>query len=185
MQKVCDCRLPCRHGGIGSGRRRIRPARGAPAEAYPQESFYFRGDAGWSRLEPDEFNLVTLGIGIGYQYSPIFRTDFRFDYGFAPDAPRVGDKIGTVTANAYLDLPLDFAFRPYVGAGIGWGFANTLLDDGNGLAAALMGGLTFDVSRDVAVDVGYRFRAIAIDGGLFADDNARDHAVTAGLRFKY
>src|SRR5262245_37351713 len=156
-----------------------------PAGAYPQESFYFRGDAGWALIEPDEFNLATLGIGIGYQYSPVFRTDLRFDYGFAPDAPRVGDKIGTVTANAYLDLPLGFWVRPYVGAGVGWRFANTLSDDENGVAAALMGGLTFDVDRDVAVDLGYRFRTILTDADFFADDNPHDHAVTVGMRFKY
>ena len=73
----------------------------------------------------------------------------------------------------------------YVGAGIGFGFANTRPKDENGVAAALMGGLTFDVDRDVAVDVGYRFRTIVTDADFFADDNPHDHAVTVGLRFKY
>jgi opacity protein-like surface antigen len=156
-----------------------------PAETYAQESFYFRGDAGWSRIEPDAFDLVTVGIGIGYQYSSVFRTDLRFDYGFAADSPAVGDKMGSVTANAYLDLPLGSWVRPYVGAGVGWGFANTVLDGRKGLAAALMAGLTFDLDRDTAVDVGYRFRTISTGADIFADDNPHDHAVMAGLRFKY
>ena len=48
-----------------------------------------------------------------------------------------------------------------------------------------MGGVSWDVSKFVAVDVGYRFRTIATDDSMFADDNVRDHSVTAGLRFKF
>ena len=111
----------------------------------------------------------------------MFRTDVRFDYGFDYDLGH-GDKagIGTVTANGYIDLPMGLPVTPYVGAGVGWGFVN--LDSGHdqdGVAAALTGGVTFDVSQSVAVDVGYRFRTI------FADDNINDHAVTSGLRFKF
>jgi opacity protein-like surface antigen len=146
---------------------------------YPQESFYLRGDAGWSWLEPDDFNLLTLGAGIGYQHNAAFRTDLRFDYGFAPESPRNGDKIATVTANGYLDLPLDAQITPYVGAGIGYGFVDSYRYHLNGFVGALTGGLTFDLSRDVAVDVGYRYRAILVE------DVFHDHSVTTGLRFKF
>ena len=114
----------------------------------------------------------------------MFRTELRFDYNIDGNRER-GDKFGTVTANGYLDLPLDFPIKPYVGAGIGYGFASTIQEDVNGLAVALMGGLTFDASPSVAIDVGYRYRTVAHDGIVFANDDVQDHAVTAGLRYRF
>ena len=110
---------------------------------------------------------------------------FRFDYGFENDLGH-GDKagIGTVTANGYIDLPMGLPVTPYVGAGVGWGFVN--LDSGHdqdGVAAALTGGVTFDVSQSVAVDVGYRFRPC--QGRFSPMTIINDHAVTGGPRFKF
>jgi opacity protein-like surface antigen len=158
------------------------------AEPYVQSGLYFRGDAGWSWLEVDDGNadLATFGVGIGFQWNPMFRTDLRFDYGIGTDGSvELADRFGTLTANGYIDIPLDFPITPYVGAGLGYGFVSTNVDDERALAAALMGGVSWDVSKFVAVDVGYRFRTIATDDSMFADDNARDHSVTAGLRFKF
>jgi opacity protein-like surface antigen len=162
---------------------------GAPAaEPYVQSGFYVRGDVGWSWFDWNEVfdsgNLMTFGAGIGWQLNPVFRTDVRFDHVIGQDSPNM-DRIGTVTANGYIDVPLDLPFTPYVGAGIGYGFVTTSLDDEKGLAAALMGGLTFDVSKYVAVDAGYRFRTVATDDSIFADDNVRDHSATVGIRFKF
>jgi len=85
-----------------------------------------------------------------------------------------------VTANGYIDVPLGLPITPYIGAGVGWGFVNAdSSHNEDGLAAALTAGVTFDVTQNVAVDVGYRFRTI------FLDDDVQDHAVTGGLRFKF
>ena len=161
---------------------------GAPADPYVHSGLYFRGDIGksWFEADGDDADLLTFGAGVGFQWSPMFRTDLRVDYGIETDRDvEFSDKFGTVTANGYVDVPLDFAITPYIGAGIGYGFVSTDLADDNGLAAALMGGLTFDVSKFVAIDVGYRFRTLVTEGGLFVDDNPRDHAATIGLRFNF
>jgi len=156
------------------------------AEGYAASGFYLRGDAGWSWLDwsaadSNNANSVIAGGGVGYQWGQMFRTDVRFDYGFDYDIGH-GDKasIGTVTANGYIDVPLGLPITPYIGAGVGWGFVNAdSSHNSDGLAAALTTGVTFDVTQNVAVDVGYRFRTI------FLDDNVQDHAVTGGLRFKF
>jgi opacity protein-like surface antigen len=163
------------------------PVPAPPAEpTYAAQGFYLRGDAGWSWLDwsaaENDANAPIAGGGVGYQWGPMFRTDLRFDYGFNYDLGNGEEaSIGTATANAYVDMPIDFALKPYVGAGVGYGFvdAGSGLDQ-DGLAAALTGGVTFDVNQGVAVDVGYRFRNI-----FGEDDNIQDHAVTGGLRFKF
>ena len=159
-----------------------------PAEAYAPSGFYLRGDAGWSWLDSNTIDdgSISAGLGIGYEWNPMFRTDVRADYYTTdPDWNRGGPALGTVTANGYIDLPLDSVIKPYVGAGIGYGVATTKFDNEHGVAAVLMGGVTFDLNHYVALDVGYRFRTIATDGGLFDDDNVRDHSVMAGLRFRF
>jgi opacity protein-like surface antigen len=156
------------------------------AEAYAATGFYLRGDAGWSWLNwgeaEDSADAPIAGGGVGYQWGQMFRTDLRFDYGFGYDLGEGEEaSIGTATANAYIDMPIDFALKPYVGAGVGYGFVDA--DNGesdDGLAAALTGGVTFDVNQGVAVDVGYRFRNI-----FGEEDDIQDHAVTGGLRFKF
>ena len=94
------------------------PQGAAPtAEPYVQSGLYFRGDAGWSWLEADDDNadLFTFGAGVGFQWSPMFRTDVRFDYGIETDRDvEYADKFGTLTANGYIDIPLDFMITPYV-----------------------------------------------------------------------
>jgi opacity protein-like surface antigen len=162
------------------------PAPPPTEEAYAASGFYLRGDAGWSWLDwgaaEDNADAPIAGGGIGYQWGQMFRTDLRFDYGFGYDLGNGEEaNIGTATANAYIDMPLDFVVKPYVGAGVGYGFVdaeNGLEEDG--LAAALTGGASFDVNQAIAVDVGYRFRTI-----FGEDDDIQDHAVTGGLRFKF
>jgi opacity protein-like surface antigen len=155
------------------------------AQAY-ESGFYLRGDAGWSWLDAgDDFHSdsVTAGGGIGYQWNSMFRTDLRFDHAFDYDIEGDSTSLSTITANAYLDLPLSAVVKPYVGGGFGYAFTDTDFDDG-ALAAALMGGLGFDVSQNVTVDIGYRFRTF-FESDDFDHLDIRDHSVTAGLRFKF
>jgi opacity protein-like surface antigen len=159
---------------------------GAPPAA--ESGFYLRGDAGWSWLDVDldedydvRFDSVIAGGGIGYQGSPMFRTDLRFDHAFDYDIGRNSVSLSTATANIYLDLPLDSVVKPYIGGGLGYGFADGDLDDG-AMAGALTGGLSFDVNQSVAVDIGYRFTVFFDD---FEVSDLKTHAVTGGLRFRF
>ena len=156
----------------------------APAD---DSGFYLRSDVGWFWADGAADAAGTLGLGIGYQWSPILRTDLQAEFlNIVPDWDDGGRAVFSALANAYVDLPLDSVVTPYVGVGIGYGLTGTKDDNADhGLAMAMMGGITFDASEHIAVDVGYRFRTIATDGGIFADDNVHDHAVTGGVRFKF
>ena len=93
-------------------------------------------------------------------------------------------------ANVLYDIPMDGAFRPYVGAGVGLG--NTTLELGDddaedrGLAWQLRAGATFGAEEGVTWDVGYRYLNLAdfelseTDANLEAE--AAVHAVTVGVR---
>jgi opacity protein-like surface antigen len=78
-------------------------------------------------------------------------------------------------------LENDSAFTPYVGAGVGYGWVNRDLGaDRSGLAAGLSAGVAVDLTSNIAVDVGYRFRDTMIKGS-----NPLEHQVTAGIRFSF
>lgn len=161
-----------------------------PVEPVPEQyasmgGWYLRGDAGWSFLDwnggknDDGF---TGGGGFGYKWNEWVRTDVRADYAGTYNVSRRHDmSTVTILGNAYLDMPLTPWFKPYVGAGAGYGW---VMDrpggDESGFTFALMGGVTFDVTQQLAIDVGYRFRDIVISG-----PDVTDHSVLAGFRFMF
>ncbi len=79
--------------------------------------------------------------------------------------------ISTLSAmfNAYLELPVEFPLRPYIGAGVGMAHIRarfkTLADDnvksaranGNHFAWQVGAGIAYDITPYWTVDVGYRF----------------------------
>jgi opacity protein-like surface antigen len=113
-------------------------------------------------------------------------------------------------ANLWVDLPLGDALRPYVGGGVGVGRLDadlTLMNAGNdytfldeadwGFAFQLGAGVAFDITPNIALDVGYRFKGINAELEVGNDDNAyfdpavegsdvnyRSHNVLLGLRFR-
>ncbi len=146
---------------------------------------YVRGDVGWSFLEWNggaDDDAFVAGGGIGYQFNDMFRMDvtgdFTGDYQIAP-----GAEISTTTllGNAYLDFANDTMFTPYVGAGVGYGWVNgTGTTDRDGLALGLAAGVAVDLTSNLAVDVGYRFRDIMTSGS-----DTMEHQATVGLRVKF
>jgi opacity protein-like surface antigen len=148
-------------------------------QEYSQMGFYLRGDIGWSFLEwsgGDDDNDIAFGGGIGYDFENMLRTDLRIDYAGEYDTGVDDFGVTTLLGNVYLDFDNDSMITPYVGAGAGYGWT----DDDNGFAYALMGGASVDFSDSVAMDVGYRFRALTISG-----DNPYEHQIMTGLRFKF
>ena len=146
---------------------------------------YLRGDAGMSFLNwsggKDDAGAV-IGGGIGYRYNDNMRTDLTVDWAGKYDIG-AGANLSTTTVlgNLYYDWKNDSAFTPYVGAGVGYGWVNRDLGaDRSGLAAGLSAGVAVDLTSNIAVDVGYRFRDTMIKGS-----NPLEHQVTAGIRFSF
>jgi opacity protein-like surface antigen len=150
---------------------------------YDAFGIYLRADAGWSFLDwTVNDNAPVIGGGIGYQMNDYLRTDVRADWAGNYDvAPGSDMSLTTVTGNLYFDWANDTAFTPYIGAGLGWGWANidNAADD-NGFTYSLMAGVAMDLTESVAIDVGYRMRETMISG-----ENPLEHQVLGGVRFSF
>ena len=150
-------------------------------EEYQAMGFYLRGDLGWSFLDwGDQDNAFTGGGGVGYQFNDYLRSDVRVDwsgnYSVGHDAVA---NLTTVLGNIYFDWKNDTVFTPYIGAGAGYGWIGGDHSD-DGFTYALMAGVSVDMSQSIALDFGYRYRELMLDG---TDPN--DHSALAGIRFKF
>ncbi|MGB7205982.1 MAG: outer membrane beta-barrel protein [Anderseniella sp.] len=149
--------------------------------------WYVRGDAGFSWLDVDglgDGGAAIAGGGVGYQVNQYFRTDVRADIAFDHDGGPYDLSGTTVLWNGYVDVPLAMGFTPYAGVGVGYGWvdysgAGSPADD-NGFAWAATGGVAFNMTQNIALDVGYRYRNIDVAGPDYAD-----HSVTAGIRWNF
>ncbi len=166
---------------------------------------YFRGDLTLDYFTESDFGASTAGSCLtGTSNCTTVETAKLAAYVFL--------------ANAYVDLGTYARFTPYVGAGIGaawveWDrtaatvtcasacgtftapYTTTVSRDGfEGwrFAYALMGGVGYDITQDLTVDVGYRFLSIA-DGsianatsttGRVSYSDLHAHEVRVGLRYK-
>ena len=160
----------------------------APAFA-DEGSWYLRGDAGLgisSYAIWDGELAFAAGAGVGYQYNSMFRTDITFDAAFDYEANFFGFSTSLdaydVMLNGYFDFPMGSRLTPYIGAGVGYGWAEAsaagVSVDDDGVAVGGMAGVAFDVNSTMALDVGYKYRVIFIDG-----DEVDDHLIRAGIRF--
>lgn len=152
-------------------------------EQYQAMGFYLRGDLGWSFLDwGDSDNAFDIGGGVGYQFNDYLRSDVRVDWSGNYDVGDDADaSLTTVLGNIYFDWKNDSIVTPYIGAGVGYGWVDA--DDGlsdDGLTYALMAGASVDMSESIALDLGYRYRELMING-----ENPSDHSALAGIRFKF
>jgi opacity protein-like surface antigen len=148
----------------------------APAPVYTPGNWYFRGDAGVGFADGSGGEAFTAGLGVGYRFSELFRSDLTVDwtgdYGSA-DA-------WALMANGYVDFAFGSWLKPYIGAGIGWGDVDQSGGSDDGLALAGHAGLTFDLAPQTELDLSYRYRTISVSGPDFDD-----HAFRAGLRYNF
>ncbi|MGH6874292.1 MAG: outer membrane protein [Aestuariivirgaceae bacterium] len=109
-----------------------------------------------------------------------------------------------VLANLWVDVPVGEVIRPYIGGGVGigrldvdintTGGGDSIIDDSDwGFAYQLGAGIAFDVTPNMVIDVGYRFKAInaelKVEDDYFfsstdTDADYRSHNVLLGLRFE-
>ncbi|NNE21279.1 MAG: porin family protein [Rhizobiales bacterium] len=159
------------------------------ANAGQAGTWYLRGDAG---IGISDFSIwggeiaFSGGGGVGYNYNHMFRTDVTFDAAIDYEESFFGVNVSldsySVMANGYLDIPFGGPFTPYVGAGVGYGWVEAsalgLSATEEGVAFAGMAGISYDMSQDMALDLGYKYRVIMIDG-----EDVDDHLIRAGIRF--
>lgn len=149
--------------------------------AVAASGLYLRADAGWSFLEwaggADDNNYV-LGGGIGYKMEN-FRADVTLDRtGDYTIAPLSTINSTTLMANGYLDWDNDSVFTPYVGVGVGYNWVD---NSKNGVALGFNTGMAVDLTQNLALDVGYRFRDTMISGA----PDPKEHQLMAGFRFSF
>lgn len=159
------------------------------------ESWYLRGDVGYAHYKRPEADYTlgliegsmsregfgdnaVVGVGIGYQFSPMFRADVTLDHRFysrfkglpADDgfaAGSVSDRgrfqSSTAMFNVYADLGTYRGFTPYVGAGVGvshnvlGSYTRTSVDAlGVVTQERLAGGDDFDLAWALMAGIGYQ-----------------------------
>ena len=155
------------------------------------------------------------GVGAGFGFKAgWFRADMTFDYGPAVNYAATLSPAGTLASridsvavllNGYVDLGTWGGFTPYVGAGVGGamltttGFsylpahpAGTIATNSKwNLAWAVAGGVGWAVSRDLLVDVGYRYLslgeaqsgALGVGGTKVTIGDLAAHEIRVGLRW--
>jgi len=165
------------------------PARAADVDyemAAALSGLYVRGDIGASILKWNggkDDTAFAFGAGLGYRFNEYLRADVRYS--------RAGKfKIGggtdltasSVLGNIYFDLPLrDWPLRPYLGAGLGYGWATYSPGaDDSGLAAAFMAGVSANLTPNLVMDIGYRFHDIMVSG-----PDVTDHQLLVGVRYQF
>lgn len=160
---------------------------GVPAAADPgMIGLYLRADLGWSFLQWDggaDDEALVGSAGIGYQLNDNLRADITLEKSGDYNVGGGGSLSTTaVMGNAYFDWANDTMFTPYIGAGVGYGWVDGVggVADDSGIALGLAAGVSADLTSNIAIDVGYRFRDIMISG-----PDTQEHQVLAGMRFSF
>ena len=155
-----------------------------------------------------------IGGAVGIDWGNQVRTELELSHarwtsdtarvyisGTTFDTPAQSDVSATyLLGNAWLDLTQGSKLTPYIGGGlgIGWANVNAATDtpfvthfNASGLAFQLGAGVRFDVSDNVSIDAGYRFKDIV---GLnyssdtpmaLTDTSLASHNFQVGLTLKF
>lgn len=142
----------------------------------------------------------TWNVEVELSHGEADADDYSWDFGS-------GAAHGTLSTtyllgNIWYDLPTGSAVTPYIGGGLGAGYATGDILFGTtpygygkgsvGLAFQVGAGVKFDVADNVALDFGYRYKSILgvdftdSDGaGTYENADIHSHVLQAGLTFKF
>ena len=154
-----------------------------------------------------------LGGAVGVKWNELLRTELELSHAVwsanhwthTGDGGYAGAASGNLQAtyllgNVWFDVPTNGMVTPYVGGGLGVGWANadvtglkaaSLLGGNSGLAFQLGAGLKFAVSESVDVDLGYRFKHITNitfsdqNGNPWTPTNLVSHNFQLGVTLKF
>ena len=140
--------------------------------------FGFGGGPGTLNSKVGDFGGATIGFELGdaWRVEAELSRSYNAVQNFTFNNGNVNTyKDGAVNqtyalANVWYDFHNESAFVPYIGGGIGAGWADGNLDMGNGafvnatsstaFAFQVGAGVKFDVSDQFAIDLGYRFKGM-------------------------
>lgn len=160
------------------------------------------------------FNMgYILGGAAGVKWNDLLRTEIEFSHNSfgAKDYSSNGKAFigasGPMSAtyllgNVWLDLPTHSQFTPYIGGGVGYGWANADLtftepkygyQNGSGnLVWQLGAGVKFSVRDHLDIDLGYRYKALDninfsnnTSGYTYTGGNLRSHNIELGLTYNF
>lgn len=167
--------------------------------------FYASAKGGYASVDTDDVEIGALDLtpesaymiagGVGYNLGA-FRVEGEVVYfwgseddsAFGFDAD-LDYSVLAPMVNGYFDFPLADRLSGYVGAGVGWGFAEVEAeinpgsfeedDDDDALALQFMLGLGYQVAERVTLTGGYR--------GFWSDTNESfwAHTIELGVRFDF
>lgn len=170
----------------------------AGAAAAQPTDWYVRGDIGGTfeaevdsspTVEADD-GLIVSG-GAGAHLTPNIRLEGELAY-LQGDSDGGGDlKTTAAFLNGYYDFNPGGVWRPYVGAGLGYGSVELdgggVDDDDAGLAYQFKAGLARPLGQRAIGEIGYRYVTVSeVELGAGAsrlDGDFSSHAVTVGLRY--
>ena len=167
----------------------------------------------------DQYTVKTkagflIGGAVGVKWNDIIRTEIELSHsrvqaksynsyaGGSFDPASGPIKATYLLGNIWADLNTGSAFTPYVGGGLGFGWASgdTSFNGNNfgygpgesGLAYQLGAGVKYDMSENISLDLGYRFKGLNdIDfddndgGGVYTSGDLRSHNVQLGLTYSF
>ena len=156
----------------------------------------------------------TLGVAVGTHVFDNLRGEVELSYGRV-EATEYSDNGGAtfdpaegslstlyLLGNLWYELDTGSTVTPYIGGGIGAGYATADTSfNGNsygygpggvGLAYQLGAGVQFGLTDSIAVDVGYRYKSIlGVDfddndgSGVYTDGDVNSHVLQAGLKLSF
>ena len=161
-------------------------------------------------FDADFDDTWNIGAGLGYIFNDWFRADITADYRFPADwngPAATSVSVSTILLNGYASLGNFSGISPYVGAGVGFAYVewdtlsfpafflpDAATVDNWRIAYALMAGISFEVTDNLAIDTGYRFtgvndgQLVAPFGPFFGGADYTDlyiHEFRIGMRYRF
>lgn len=141
-----------------------------------------------------------FNVSAGYNFDPV-RVEFEFGYknadvdkieafGFGVPVDGADLTVMSYMVNGFYDIKTNSAVTPYIGAGIG--MINGELDD-NGYTSddtvfgyQLIVGAAYNVNKNFALDLSYRFQGAADDFSMNGSDvSYMSSSIMAGMRYSF
>jgi opacity protein-like surface antigen len=155
-----------------------------------------------------------IGGAVGLKWNDLLRTELELSHGsnnansYAVNGGAFLPASGPISAtyllgNVWLDIPTQSSFTPYIGGGlgVGWATADVFFQgspaygpnaSGGAFAYQVGGGVKYTLSPKIDLDIGYRYKSLGKTdftnrflAGLYSGAILTSHNVQVGLTFNF